>query len=176
MPQVDLDAVFTQYAAGKEEMTASQLYQLFWDAQLIDGSTDVNAFFVMAIDTGYKGELRVSFEQFQGALARIFETLAVQRDLNLVRACDIMVRDHITPVTDPTTMTPKLQAFVPEPTPEHLFEAGRGAVVTCRPEKYALPIAHPAYSHNYVQPGPGYGYPAPYMPHPGYGYAVPGRW
>jgi hypothetical protein len=95
---VDLGTLFTQYATGAAEMSASQFYQFAWDAQLIDNSADVDNFFLMAVGSHYRGALRISPDRFNAALVRVFENLATQRGLDLARACDTLIRDHITPI------------------------------------------------------------------------------
>ena len=90
--------LFSQYATGAAEMSASQFYQFAWDAQLIDNSADVDNFFLMAVGSHYRGALRISPDRFNAALVRVFENLASQRGLDLARACDVLVRDHITPI------------------------------------------------------------------------------
>jgi len=90
--------LFSQYATGAAEMSASQFYQFAWDAQLIDNSADVDNFFLMAVGSHYRGSLRISPDRFNAALVRVFENLASQRTLDLARACDVVVRDHITPI------------------------------------------------------------------------------
>merc|ERR1711957_1085606 len=95
---VDVGMLFSQYATGAAEMSASQFYQFAWDAQLIDNSADVDNFFLMAVGSHYRGSLRISPDRFNAALVRVFENLASQRTLDLARACDVVVRDHITPI------------------------------------------------------------------------------
>jgi hypothetical protein len=95
---VDVGMLFSQYATGAAEMSASQFYQFAWDAQLIDNSADVDNFFLMAVGSHYRGSLRISPDRFNAALVRVFENLASQRGLDLARACDVLVRDHITPI------------------------------------------------------------------------------
>jgi hypothetical protein len=161
--QVDLEAIFQQYGIGQVEMKASQYYQFAWDAQLIDDQSDVNAFFLMAVGAPYKGDLEIAWESFEGSLTKILESVAMQRDLDLVRACDILIRDHITPVADPNTMVPMLQAVIPE-------------VIPPPPVEYAHPAPYPAYGYGHPAPYPAYGYGAQcpaygYGPHPGTAYA-----
>jgi len=95
---VDVGMLFSQYATGAAEMSASQFYQFAWDAQLIDNSADVDNFFLMAVGSHYRGSLRISPDRFNAALVRVFENLATQRGLELARACDTLVRDHVTPI------------------------------------------------------------------------------
>lgn len=95
---VDIATLFTQYATGAAEMSASQFYQFAWDAQLIDNSADVDNFFLMAVGSHYRGALRISPDRFNAALVRVFENLATQRGLDLARACDTLIRDHVTPI------------------------------------------------------------------------------
>jgi Ca2+-binding EF-hand superfamily protein len=95
---VDISMLFTQYATGAAEMSASQFYQFAWDAQLIDNSADVDNFFLMAVGSHYRGALRISPDRFNAALVRVFENLASQRGLDLARACDTLIRDHVTPI------------------------------------------------------------------------------
>jgi Ca2+-binding EF-hand superfamily protein len=96
--RVDLARLFSQYAAGAAEMSASQFYQFAWDAQLIDNSNDMDAFFLMSVGSHYRGALRISPDRFTSALVRVFENLAEQRGLDLARACDVLTRDHVAPL------------------------------------------------------------------------------
>jgi len=95
---IDIASLFSQYATGAAEMSASQFYQFAWDAQLIDNSADVDNFCLMALGSHYRGALRISPDRFNAALVRVFENLATQRGLDLARACDTLVRDHLTPI------------------------------------------------------------------------------
>merc|ERR1712166_97397 len=57
---IDIASLFSQYATGAAEMSASQFYQFAWDAQLIDNSADVDNFCLMALGSHYRGSLRIS--------------------------------------------------------------------------------------------------------------------
>lgn len=133
---IDIASLFTQYAAGAAEMSASQYYQFAWDAQLIDNSADVDKFCLMALGSHYRGALRISPDRFSASLVRLFENLATQRGLDLARACDTLVRDHLTPiVADRST------------------RAGFG-------NRYAL--AAPGFAPGPYGAGPAFGYGAPF--------------
>eukprot|EP00656_Telonema_subtile_P048517 TRINITY_DN5797_c0_g1_i1.p1 TRINITY_DN5797_c0_g1~~TRINITY_DN5797_c0_g1_i1.p1 ORF type:complete len:141 (-),score=22.87 TRINITY_DN5797_c0_g1_i1:224-646(-) len=79
-------------------MSAAQFYQFAWDAQLLDNSADVDNFCLMALGSHYRGALRVTPDRFNAALVRVFENLATQRGVDLARACDTLIRDHVTPI------------------------------------------------------------------------------
>eukprot|EP00658_Telonema_sp_P-2_P019865 TRINITY_DN17815_c0_g1_i11.p1 TRINITY_DN17815_c0_g1~~TRINITY_DN17815_c0_g1_i11.p1 ORF type:complete len:1130 (+),score=343.73 TRINITY_DN17815_c0_g1_i11:190-3579(+) len=96
--QVDVSLLFSQYATGAAEMSASQFYQFAWDAQLIDNADHVDNFFLMSLGSHYRGALRISPDRFNAALVRVFENLAEQRGIDLARACDTLVRDHVMPI------------------------------------------------------------------------------
>jgi Ca2+-binding EF-hand superfamily protein len=95
---VDLALLFSQYATGASEMSASQFYQFAWDAQLVDNAADVDNFFLMAVGSHYRGALRISPDRFNAALVRVFENLSQQRGVDLARGCDTLIRDHVTPI------------------------------------------------------------------------------
>lgn len=96
--RVDLNRLFGQYSSGGELMSASQFYQCAWDALLIDDAANVDAFFLMATGSHYRASLRIGFDRFQAALVRSFENIAATRGLDLARACDVFVRDHLLPI------------------------------------------------------------------------------
>lgn len=96
--KVDLDRLFGQYASGAELLTASQFYQFAWDALLIDDASKVDGFFLMAVGSHYRASLRIGFDRFQAALVRSFENIAATRGLDLARACDVFIRDHVLPI------------------------------------------------------------------------------
>jgi len=96
--RVDLDRLFGQYSSGAELLTASQFYQFAWDALLIDDASRVDAFFLMSVGSHYRASLRIGFDRFQAALVRSFENIAATRGLDLARACDVFVRDHVLPI------------------------------------------------------------------------------
>lgn len=96
--RVDLDRLFGQYASGAEQLTASQFYQFAWDALLIDDASKVDAFFLMAVGSHYRASLRIGYDRFQAALVRSFENIAASRGLDLGRACDVFIRDHVLPI------------------------------------------------------------------------------
>jgi Ca2+-binding EF-hand superfamily protein len=96
--RVDLDRLFGQYSSGQEQLSASQFYQFAWDALLIDDAANVDAFFLMAIGSHYRTSLRIGFDRYQAGLVRAFENIAATRGIDLARACDIFVRDHILPI------------------------------------------------------------------------------
>jgi len=96
--RVDLDRLFGQYSSGQESLTASQFYQFAWDALLIDDAARVDPFFLMSVGSHYRASLRIGYDRFQAALVRSFENIATSRGLDLGRACDIFIRDHVLPI------------------------------------------------------------------------------
>jgi len=96
--RVDLDRLFGQYSSGQEMLTASQFYQFAWDALLIDDASKVDGFFLMSVGSHYRASLRIGYDRFQAALVRSFENVAASRGLDLGRACDVFIRDHVLPI------------------------------------------------------------------------------
>merc|ERR1711918_88759 len=46
----------------------------------------------------YRASLRIGYDRFQAALVRSFENIAASRGLDLGRACDVFIRDHVLPI------------------------------------------------------------------------------
>jgi len=96
--RVDLDRLFGQYSSGQDSLTSSQFYQFAWDALLIDDAAMVDGFFLMSVGSHYRASLRIGYDRFQAALVRSFENIAASRGLDLGRACDVFIRDHVLPI------------------------------------------------------------------------------
>ena len=64
---------------------------------LLQDSGDADGFFRMCLKTSYKRSLKIGFDRFLAALARIVDNSAVTNDKTVPNACDLLFQYHIAP-------------------------------------------------------------------------------
>jgi len=95
--EIDLRSLFIQYANGAEMMSAARFFEFAYDTKLTQDSGDADGFFRMCLKTSYKRSLKIGFDRFLAALARIVDNSAVTNDKTVPNACDLLFQYHIAP-------------------------------------------------------------------------------
>ena len=95
--KLDLRECFLCYANGSELMSASMFQKFAWDAMLMQDSSDVEGFFKMALQSRYKATLKINYDRFLAALARVIENLAATQGYPLEKCAELLCHYHIGP-------------------------------------------------------------------------------
>jgi len=78
-------------------MTAKQFYELSWDAMLMQDSANVSGYFEMCLLSPYKQSLKIGYDKFLSALARIIDNLVVTQQKSPQECAELLCRYHLAP-------------------------------------------------------------------------------